>query len=201
MAKENQSRVVLLVSFALLAAVAAGCGPTAAARFYTLDATATAGTAPPARTSVLVGPVSVPAAVDRPQFVVQVAPNRVEIEEFNRWVAPLSEGIARAVAADLAILLGTSDVAAGSLTNFTPAQRVTIDVQRFDSVLGQEVLLDAVWAVRKTAGGQVRSGRTTAREALQGDGFDALAAAHSRALAKLSSDIATAIRASSAGAR
>jgi hypothetical protein len=41
----------------------------------------------------------------------------------------------------------------------------------------------------------VRSGRTVAREPAQGDGFDALAAAHSRALAKVSSDIATAIRA------
>ena len=32
------------------------------------------------------------------------------------------------------------------------------------------------------------------REAVQGEGFDALAAAHSRAIAKLSADIAAAIR-------
>ena len=49
--------------------------------------------------------------------------------------------------------------------------------------------------MRRTAGGETRSGRTVAREAVQGDGFDALAAAHSRALAKMSGDIATAIRA------
>jgi uncharacterized lipoprotein YmbA len=72
---------------------------------------------------------------------------------------------------------------------------VTIDVQRFDSVQGEAALVDAVWAVRATAGGKTRSGRTLAREALQGDGFEALAAAHSRALAKLSRDIAAAIRA------
>ncbi len=62
------------------------------------------------------------------------------------------------------------------------------------------MLVDAVWAVRKTAGGNTRSGRTIAREAVQGEGFDALAAAHSRALAKVSADIAAAIRAS-AGTR
>jgi uncharacterized protein len=56
-------------------------------------------------------------------------------------------------------------------------------------------MLEAVWTVHKTAGGETRSGRTVAREAVQGDGFDALAAAHSRALAKMSGDIATAIRA------
>ena len=196
-----EGRIAQVLSLALVAALAAGCGPTAAARFYTLDATATAGDAPAVRTTVLVGPVSVPSAVDQPQFVVQIAPNRVEIEEFNRWAAPLSEGIARAVAADLSALLGTPDVAAGSLTNFTPAYRVTIDIQRFDSVLGKEVVVDAVWAVRKTAGGQVHPGRTVAREALQGEGFDALAAAHSRALVKLSGDIAVAIRAANAGVR
>jgi paraquat-inducible protein B len=38
------------------------------------------------------------------------------------------------------------------------------------------------------------SGRTIARETVQGDGFEALAAGHSRALATLSADIAAAIR-------
>jgi uncharacterized lipoprotein YmbA len=72
---------------------------------------------------------------------------------------------------------------------------VTIDVQRFDSIRGQAAVLEAVWTVRKTAGGTTRSARTVARETVQGESFEALAAAYSRALAKLSGDIATAIRA------
>ena len=92
-------------------------------------------------------------------------------------------------------MLGTPDVAIAPLANFNPAYLVTIDVQRFDSIRGQAAVLEAVWAVRETAGGEPRSSRTVARETVQGDGFDALAAAHSRALAKLSGDIATAIRA------
>ena len=93
------------------------------------------------------------------------------------------------------MLLGTPNVAAAPMANFAPAYRVTIDIQRFDSIRGQAALLDAVWTVHSTAGGETRSGRTVAREAVQGDGFDALAAAHSRALAKMSGDIAAAIRA------
>jgi hypothetical protein len=54
-------------------------------------------------------------------------------------------------------------------------------------------LVDAVWAVRSAAG-KTRSGRTLAQETVQGEDFEALAAAHSRAPAKLSGDIATAIR-------
>jgi ABC-type uncharacterized transport system auxiliary subunit len=52
--------------------------------------------------------------------------------------------------------------------------------------------------VHKSAGGTAQSGRTIASEPVSGNGFDALAAAHSRALAKVSGDIAAAIRAEAA---
>jgi hypothetical protein len=188
-------RIGHLILIAFVAATAVGCSASAPARFYNLDSTAKPDGSPAARAAVMVGPVSIPASVDQPEFVVQVAPNRVEVEEFNRWVAPLSDGIARAVAGDLTVLLGTPDVATTPLVNFNPSYWVTIDVQRFDSIRGQEALLEAVWTVRRTTGGETRSGRTLARETVQGDGFDALAAAHSRALAKMSGDIAAAIRA------
>ncbi|HYL59865.1 MAG TPA: PqiC family protein [Candidatus Acidoferrales bacterium] len=182
---------MVLIAFA---AAAAGCA-SAQARFYNLDSTAVAGGAPALNGTVMVGPVSIPASVDQPEFVVQVAPNRVEVEEFNRWAAPLNDSIARVVAGDLVVLLGTPDVATAQLANFNPDYTVTIDVQRFDSIRGQAAVFEAMWTVRKTAGGETRSGRTTARETVQGDGFDVLAAAHSRALARMSGDIATAIRA------
>jgi uncharacterized protein len=188
-------RFTHLVSIAFVAVAAAGCSASVPARFYTLQSAATAESVPGAHYAVMVGPVSVPASVDRPQFVVQVAPNRVDIDEFNRWAAPLPDGIARAVAGNLAVLLGTPDVATAPLANFDPAYRVTIDVQRFESVQGEAALVDAVWVVRKTAGEKTRSGRTTARESVQGEGFEALASAHSRALARVSADIAAAIRA------
>jgi uncharacterized protein len=187
-------RHVALVSIALSAALTAGCS-TAPSKFYSLSSTATADGTPATTATVLVGPVTIPAAVDQPEFVVQVAPNRVQVDEFNRWVAPLSDGIARAVAGDLVVLLGTPEVATAQLANFAPDYRVTIDVQRFESIQGQAATVEAVWTVRKTAGGQTRSGRTVAREPVQGQGFDALAAAHSQAIAKVSGDIAAAIRA------
>jgi uncharacterized protein len=184
----------LMVSIALLAAAASGCA-TAPSRFYTLDPTALSDGAAPVSYPIMVGPVSVPAAVDRPEFVVQAAPNRVEVDEFNRWAAPLNDAVAQVVAGDLVKLLGTPNVASAPMANFVPAYRVTIDIQRFDSVPSQAALVEAVWTVHSTAGGETRSGRTVAREAVQGDGFDVLAAAHSRALAKMSGDIAGAIRA------
>jgi uncharacterized lipoprotein YmbA len=192
------SRIARALGAGCLVLLGLGCGSSAPSRFYTLDSTATTSSSPPASYGVLVGPVSVPGAVDRAEFVVQIAPNRVEIEEFHRWAAPLSEGIARTVAGDLTVLLGTPDVAVAPFANFEPAYRVTIDVQRFESKPGESVLVEAVWTVRSTTGGAVRSGRSVAREDVGGAGYEALAAAHSRAVAKLSADVAAAIRAAAA---
>ena len=187
-------RAHLLIGLALVAAAASGCSTSAPSRFYTLDAAAAPAGAAPVGETIMVGPVSVPASVDRPEFVVRTAANQVEVDEFNRWDAPLGDSIARAVAGNLVRLLGTPNVAAGPLANFNPAYRVTIEVQRFESVPGQSATIEAEWTVYRTAGGETRSGHTTASEAVQGEGFDTLAAAHSRALAKLSDDIAAAIR-------
>jgi uncharacterized protein len=133
-----------------------------------------------------------PAAVRRPG-----RDNRVEVDEFNRWIAPLNDGIACAVAGDLALTLDTPVVATTPLENFNPDYWVAIDVQRFESVRGQDALVEAVWTVHKTASGETPSGRTHARETIQGDSFEAIAAAHRRALARVGDYIATTIRAES----
>jgi len=187
-------RIAQFVSIALIAMAAAGCS-TAPSRFYSLSSTSTADGTSATPVSVLVGPVTIPAAVDQPEFVVQVAANRVDVDEFNRWVAPLGDGIARAVAGDLVVLLGTPQVATQQLANFNPDYRVTIDVQQFESIQGNAAVIQAVWTVRRTSNGETRSGRTDAREPVQEQGFDALAAAHSQAIARVSADIAAAIRA------
>jgi uncharacterized lipoprotein YmbA len=189
------ARIALLNTLGLAILLAAGCSTTAPSRFYTLDSTASSGVALPAPSSVMIGSVAIPASVDQPQFVVQVAANRVEIDEFNRWAAPLNDSIARVVPGDLAAQLGTPSVAPSRLPNFNPDYVVTIEVQRFESSRGKTALIEAVWAVRKTVTGETLSGRTSATENVQGDSFDALAAAHSRGLATISNDIATTIRA------
>lgn len=75
---------------------------------------------------------------------------------------------------------------------------MTLSVQRFESIPGEAVVVEVVWAVRGSRRGATRSGRTAAREVVQDKRFDALAAARSRALATVSGDIAGAIRAEAA---
>ena len=118
----------------------------------------------------------------------------MRLDEFNRWDGPLADAIARVVAENLAARLGTPRVAVSERTLSTaPDYQVAIEVQRFDSLLGEAATLDAVWAVSRTRGGS-RTGRATVREATSDRSYDALAAAHSRALARVSEDIADAVR-------
>ena len=102
-------RRLFAVTLPCLFLMLVGCGTTPNPRFYALT-----GAAPPASSSselsVAVGPVTIPASVDRPQIVVTVSPNRVRLDEFDRWAAPLQNDIARAVAANLVAALGTPRV-------------------------------------------------------------------------------------------
>ncbi|MBI3798506.1 MAG: membrane integrity-associated transporter subunit PqiC [Deltaproteobacteria bacterium] len=172
----------------------AGCATTPA-RFYTLSATP-GSAATSSNLSVIVGPVSVPATVDRPQMVVNTGANQVRMDEFNLWASPLQNNISRVVAQNLATLLGTPHVTLFPQTLSADAgYRVAIEVQSFDSTLGQAVVLDAVWTIRRTKDGKTEMGRTTVREAVQETDYAALVAAHSRTVARLSQDIADAVRA------
>jgi uncharacterized protein len=181
---------MIRIGLVAVAVLIASCGSPPRERFYTLEAPE-----PPADAqapySIAVGPVSVPELVDRPQFVVRVSANQVAIAEQARWAEPLKSAIARVVAANLAQDLGARTLA--QPRNGDADYRVLIDVQRFESTPGEAVLLEAQWTVVGPQGAR-RSGRSTQRERVQGRDYDALAAAHSAALAKLSSEIAEAIR-------
>jgi uncharacterized lipoprotein YmbA len=187
--------LVALPTLCTLVALAAGCASTPASRFYTLSAAPTPAAAS-SDLSVVVGPLSVPAVVDRPQIVVRVGPNQVRPDEFNRWASPLQNNIARVVAENLVAMLGTPRVTLSSQTvNAEAEYRAAIEVQRFESALGEAAILDAVWTVSRTKDDKSKTGRTTVREAVSETGYDALAAAHSRAIARLSRDIADAVQA------
>lgn len=182
--------VTTIAAVCVLVTLAAGCGLSPPSRFYTLSA-ATGPAAMRSELSIAVGPVSVPAVVDRPQIVVSTGPNQVRLDEFNRWAAPLQNNIARVVAENLVVMLGTPRV---TLLSADVDYRAVIEVQSFESAPGEAALLDAVWTVRRAKDGKTETGRTTARETVADKGYDALAAAHSRALARLSRDIADAVR-------
>lgn len=189
---------MLVICFA---SVAAGCSRSPRVTFYTLEPGAQVEAAAPAVTvpAVVVGPVTLPEVVDRPQFVVRVAANRVEIVETHRWAEPLKSEIPRLLAENLNRQLGSTRVSsylqhAGSAANY----RVLVDISRFEASPGVAVTVEAVWSLRPVAGGTSKSGRILVREPVGAEGYDPLVAAYGRALFAVSADLATVIRAVSA---
>jgi len=184
-------------SFVCLAvAVLAGCGSPPKERFYTLSAAGVAAnaTAAEARDHVVVGPVTLPEVVDRPQLVVRIGANEVAILEQHRWAEPLKSEIPRLIAGTLSRLLGASRVSAyPESTSQDAGLRVAIDILRFDAARGIEVTVEALWSVRRLPGGKPTMGRSVVREPIAGEGYDAVVAAYARALATLSRNIAQAI--------
>ena len=185
---------IVFAALPVVVGLAAGCSTPPPSRFYTLAATATSTSAPQPSTLVIaVGPVTVPSVVDRPEFVVSTGPNEVRLDDFNRWASPLQDGLSRAIAENLVAILGTPRVVRFPQTLATePDYRVAVEVRTFESTPGKSTALDAVWTVRRAKDGRTSTGRTSARETVPESGYDALAAAHSRAVARLSEDIANA---------
>lgn len=198
----RRERVRVRVGAAIATALAlttllAACGITGTSpepRFYTLASEAPASApASTAAFTIVVGPVTVPDIVDRPQMVRHTAESRVEIDEQARWAAPLKGEIARVVGDSLAAALPGARVSTmDQRATGAPDYRVVIDVQRFDSS-SEAATIGAAWSVRTKDNPTAMSGRSLVSEPA-GAGYDALVAAHSRALAKIAAEIAAAIR-------
>src|SRR4029079_10528290 len=83
---KHRSTTVVALSLVL---TLVGCA-SAPSRFYTLSAAAeTAKNS--SDISVAVGPVSIPAVVDRPQIVISIGPNQVRLGQFHRLARTATE--------------------------------------------------------------------------------------------------------------
>ncbi len=193
--------VCSLAVFLIIPALTA-CGSSPRETYYTLSATAAMNGAAPASSeppySIAVGPITLPDVVDRPQLVLRVGPNEVTFVELHRWAGSLKNEIPRIIADNLAGNLNVRQVAAyPQSAGDNATYRVLVDIQRFDSTLGESVTIDSLWTIKRQSDGASRTGRSTAKESSSGSSYEAVVAAHSRALATISRDIAEAIRAMS----
>ncbi|MBP6095798.1 MAG: membrane integrity-associated transporter subunit PqiC [Methyloversatilis sp.] len=187
---------------ALLALLAA-CGTTPPIRHYSLGPMAAGPAAPQAAadTGIVVGPVSLPAGIDRLQIVRTVEGTRVDIADSHRWSGSLKDEVARRLAGGIARQTGIGRVVAWPQSTLAaPALTVPIDIQRFDAEGFERVTLEAVWAVRK-AGRDIAGRRFVASETVASPDYAALTAAHGRLVDALARDISDALGTAQANQR
>ncbi|MDX1431859.1 MAG: PqiC family protein [Gammaproteobacteria bacterium] len=190
-----------IASIVLLAlAAASGCAQGPPPTFYILDARASPALAGVERgVAVGVGPVTLPAHLDRPQIVTRAGDYRLDLSEANHWAEPLKGTIARVVSVHLANELQSNRVYVLPRRERTPLDyQVVIDFERFDGVLGEAAVVVARWSVLDGEGGARRITRLSiVTEPTADGGYEALVASSSRALERLSLEIAAAIAAGS----
>lgn len=188
---------------ALLAALVAvsGCalltGPKVEpTRYFVLNAVA-----PPAGVtsdvSIGLGPVRIPAYLDRPQMARRVDEHQIAYSETALWGEPLYELVPRTMAANLVLLLGPPRLEVFPWYRTAELDYViTVDFSRFEEQPDGTMGLGGRWTLDNT-GRSDKLVRTFANSRLPGPSEDR-AAVLSALLAELTQEIAAALQADAA---
>jgi len=96
--------------------------------------------------SLGVGPVQLPDVLDRPQIVTRPAPNRIDMNEFQRWGGNMNQDMQRVLVQDLMAQLDSDQVFSYPWAREgSPLYRVTVRFFNFDGRPGEMVRLAGTW--------------------------------------------------------
>jgi uncharacterized lipoprotein YmbA len=135
-------RCLALLPVGAALALLGACASSPPARFYTLSETAPAGAPPAGVGTIVIGGVTIPGEIDRPQIVRRMGPNQLSLAELDRWAAPLDEMIRRVLLDDIARRTPPPG----------PNQQqhaVSVDIHEFFGDAGCNVTLRAVWTLKQ----------------------------------------------------
>ncbi len=188
-----------LFTLALFVVILAGCASSPSSKFYQLTSTqnrtfVTRDASPDQDLIVAIGPVRIPDYLDRPQIATRLGRNELKFSEFERWAGSLEDDINRVLVEDISSLLPADFFPVVRWTPFLESQmpasyRVEVLVDRFEGTLGDSVLLVAQWRVFAKDRSLLLRKEARISEQMNGSSYDALVAAMSSALERLSSDI------------
>ena len=142
-----------------------------------------------------VGPVSIAAYLDRENLVFQESGNRLAIAESHRWAGDLEDNVASVLATNLGRKLGTGNVRTYPWADDGDLRyQVSIDVRQLHGTADGDAYLEAAWRVYSLPDRRMTTSKSwSGTEPMQVDGYDELAAAESRLLARLAAEIAASL--------
>ncbi|MDO8430950.1 MAG: PqiC family protein [Candidatus Binatus sp.] len=130
-------------------------------KFYVLTP-ASAAPAPPSSPgssgglTLGLGPVKLPAYLDRNEVVIRAAENRLEFSKNDRWGESLEKNFARVLARDLAAHLGTQQIVVFPWYATTLIDlQVQVEVYRFETDVQGSAQLSAKWTIRNGDGSKI----------------------------------------------
>lgn len=153
--------------------------------------------------ALVLGPVSFPRYLERPQMVTRRGSSELAFDEFRRWAGGFESNVTRVLAQDLESRLGGARVVnEGAAAPFPIAYRLSVDFQQFEGSPGDDrLVLRASWSLREEGGEQrVWDVAETIERPLAGGDPASLVQAHDAALGELADAIAARIAAARAEA-
>jgi uncharacterized lipoprotein YmbA len=156
---------------------------------------ATGPTGPEPIGTVLLAHLAVPVAADRMQLLLHQTPTRLSVYETERWAAPLGDQISIILIDNLRNALPNLSITSDPLLigTGTPLQ-LNMEIEELDALAGKEATVRARWRWSVADKAALQTGTCTARQPLRSTDIDELVLAWSRALADISSALATSIQ-------
>ncbi len=187
----------------MLLVMLTGCAGSPHTKFYQLSALSGSAKMPQAASAdgnmiVSIGPVIMPDYLERPQIVTRAGKNELDLAEFDQWAGSLRDDINRVLVENIGQILPTDRFFVLRWAPYldsqgTNAYKVEVRIDRFEGILGEEVLLLTQWGIFDGKRSLLTKKQLGISERMNGSSYDALVAAMSRALEKLSRDIADGI--------
>ena len=199
MLNKHLNRFILLCVSALLSACAST--PT---NFYTLESQsrppAVTTTASAKKLLIGIGPLTLPALLDRKGIVTRAENNSVQIAEFDQWAAPLQNNVIAVLSKNVATLQPNAIVRAYPWSVYGNVDyRVIIDITRFDTQLGKSANLEASWAIMEEKNHTIISnGQTKLQQPLNDASYNSAAQGLSKLLSELSQQLSIGARSGAA---
>ena len=185
----------------VIAAIFLGGCRSQSPRFYTLspiqeDQVISKRKSPAQNAVIGIGPVKLADYLDQSMIVTRTSDNQAVKAEFDRWVGSLKDNFINVLADNIGFLLPTERIYLFPWRVSVPIDyQVIVDIVRCDGRLGDAVWLEVRWSIVRGPGKKAAQNyRSSIREPVSGADYAALVAAQSRALAKLSQEIAEAIQ-------
>ncbi|MGD9947144.1 MAG: membrane integrity-associated transporter subunit PqiC [Desulfobulbus sp.] len=148
------------------------------------------------RFAILIGPVSLPDILRRPQIVTGRSEDRYQLSENHRWGGELDQEFARALGECLAGELGTEKIALYPMGQFLhPTHQVIVDVLTLDGMVASEARLIVRWSLMDPTNKKVQvTRRSYFRQQPADKSYDAWVAAQRKNLQRFGQEISAAIQ-------
>jgi len=141
------------------------------------------------------GRVSVATYIDQPGLVLETENGQIHAARHHQWAEPLRVSLRRFLGAEISAAIG-QDLEVDMPTANNWAYRVDISIDQLHGTADGGAVLMAYWVVTTLGEGGARSRyQFAATEALQHDGFDALASAEKILLTRLARAVADSLKA------